>query len=221
MRPIRWSSFLVLPAALAFLGAAVPASGAVFGFKGGMSVATLRGDLPTDPLVNSTSRLGFGGGGWIAIPIGPRLSVQPEVNYVQKGAKLGTIEFTDMGGTVIGSFDLTQVVDYIEVPVLLRVPLPSGGLVSPYFVGGPVLGLEVSEKLKLSGTASTSTGTSFFKSADFGAALGAGIELGRGPLRGTLETRYTLGLSPATETFYSTDGKNGCFLVTLGLAIHR
>lgn len=221
MRTIRWSPFLVVPAALALLGAAVPASGAVFGFKGGLSVATLRGSLPTYALVANSSRIGLGGGVWVAIPLGPRISIQPEVNYVQKGRSFGTIEITDMGGAVIGTIDVTEAVDYVEVPALLRVSLPSGGLVSPYFVGGPVVGVTASQKLKVGGTFSASTGTSSFKSADFGAALGAGIELGRGPLRGTLETRYTLGLSPASEDYYSTDARNGCFLATIGLAIHR
>lgn len=221
MRMIRWSSFLVLSAVMALVAGSAPAGAAVFGFKGGMSVATLRGSLPTDGLIDDSARLGFGAGAWLAIPLGPRLSLQPELNYVQKGRSLGTIEVTDDAGNPIGTVDVTEAVDYLEFPLLLRVSLPSNGLASPYLVVGPVAGVLVSQKLKVGGTFSASTASDLFKSTDLGAALGAGVELGDGPFRMTLETRYTLGLTTATKDIYSTDANNGAFMLTLGLGVRR
>jgi len=221
MRTIRWSSFLILPAAIGLVAMANPAAGSAFGIKGGLSVATLRGSLPTDGLVENGSRLGLAAGGWFALPLGPRLSIQPEITYVQKGTSLGTIEIVDNAGVAVGSAELTEAVDYSEFGLLLRFSLPSGGPVSPYFVGGPVMGFRNSQKLKTTGTFNFSTDIDLFESNDFGAALGAGIELGHGQFRGTFETRYTLGLTTASKDFYSTDARNGAFMVTMGLAIHQ
>lgn len=221
MRTIRWSSFSVLAAAIGLVATTSPAAAAVFGLKGGLSVATLHGSLPTDGLVQYSSKLGFAAGAWLAIPVGPSLSIQPELNYVQKGTSLGSVDVTGPGGEIIGTAEILEAVDYLELPVLLRVSFPGGGAVSPYLVGGPVMGFRMSQQIKVSGVVDIGTDIDFFKSTDFGAALGAGLELGRGPFRGTLETRYTLGLTSASEDFYSSDAKNGVFVVTAGLAIRR
>jgi len=221
MRTIRWTSFLVLSAATALVATTAPAGAVGFGFKGGLSVATLRGSLPTDGLIENSSKLGIGAGGWVAIPLTPNLSLQPELNYVQKGTSLGSFDLTDPFGIVTGTAELLEAVDYLELPVLLRVSFPTGGRVSPYLVGGPVVGFRLSQQLRITGTISAGTDIDLFKSTDFGAALGAGSELGRGQFRGTLETRYTLGLTTVSEDFYSPDAKNGALLVTMGLAIRR
>lgn len=222
MRTIRFFSFLI-PLAIGLGAATIPAGAAApaFGIKGGLSVATLHGSLPTDALVRNGAKLGFAAGAWLAIPVGPRLSVQPEFNYVQKGTSLGSVDVTDGGGTVIGTVDVFESVDYLEVPVLLRVSFPGGGVISPYLVGGPVMGFRMKQQLKVSGFIDIGTDIDLFKSTDFGAALGAGLELGRGRFRGTFETRYTLGLTSAAEDFYSSDAKNGALMATMGLCIRR
>lgn len=221
MRSIRWTSFSVFAAAIGLVATTSPAAAAVFGFKAGLSVATLRGSLPSDPLIDNSSKLGFAAGGWVAIPLGPSLALQPELVYVQKGTSLGSVDVTGPGGNVVGSAEVFEAIDYLELPVLLRVSFPGGGMTSPYLLGGPVVGLRLSQQLKVSGVVDIGTDIDFFKSTDLGAALGAGVELGRGRLRGSFETRYTLGLTSAGEDFYSSDAKNGAFMVTAGLAIHR
>jgi hypothetical protein len=221
MRTIRWSSFLVLSAATVLVAATATAGAVGFGFKGGLSVATLRGSLPSDAVVQNSSKLGLGVGAWVAIPLGPTLSLQPELNYVQKGTSLGSIDLTDPFGAIIGTAEVLEAVDYLELPVLLRVSFPGAGRLSPYLVGGPVVGFLMSQQLRITGTISFGTDIDFFKSTDLGAALGAGLELGRGPFRGTFETRYTMGLTSAGENLYSSDARNGAFLITLGLAIRR
>ena len=50
---------------------------------------------------------------------------------------------------------------------------------------------------------------------------GTDFEMGRGPVCGTFEARYTLGLTPATEDLYSGDARNGDLLVMVGLALRR
>src|SRR6185295_7786773 len=53
--------------------------------KGGLSAATLHGNLPTDPFVENGTRLGLGGGLSVAIGMRGRFTLQPEMLYVMKG----------------------------------------------------------------------------------------------------------------------------------------
>lgn len=216
MRAFR---FVVLAAAL-LLPATASARVTTIGVKAGLSVSTLHGSLPTDGFVENGWKLGFGGGVSLGIPLAGGLSLQPELNYVAKGTSLGTLELTGPGGTIIGTVDLLETLGYLEAPVLARISLP-GGLISPYLLAGPVLGIRVSQRLQFTGDASYSTGVDYFRSVDLGIGAGAGFELGRGPVRAILEGRYTRGLTPAAEDVYSGDARNGDILVSLGVALHR
>ena len=55
----------------------------VKGVKLGLSMATLTGE-DSEGL---DSRIGLAGGAFVRVPIGEQLSIQPEVNYVQKGPR--------------------------------------------------------------------------------------------------------------------------------------
>jgi hypothetical protein len=221
MRKFRGSSYLVLLLVASFVATAAPAGAVGFGVQGGLSVATLRGDLPTDGLVENGSKSGFGAGVWLAIPMSPNISLQPELCYVQKGTSLGKIDLTDSLGFIGGTADVLLTADYFEVPLLFRVSVPARGSISPHFLVGPVLGFRLSQQLRISGPFNFGTDIDVFKNTDVGFALGAGFELGRGPMRGMFEARYTLGLATATEDFYSPNAKNGALLVSMGLAIRR
>ncbi len=189
------------------------------GLKGGLSVSTLHGDLPTDPFVRNGSRLGFGGGVSLTIGLEGPVSLQPEILFAAKGTSLGTIELTDGSGNPIGTADVVETLDYLEIPLLVRLALPAAGPASPYLVAGPAGGVRLSQKLALTGAGSGSTDLDVAKSTDLGLALGGGLEMGRGRIRWSLETRYTLGLTPATEDSYSDNARNGDLLVMAGVAI--
>ena len=219
MRAFRALRLVVFAAAL-LLPATASARVTTIGIKAGLSVATLHGSLPTDGVVENGWKLGFGGGVSFGIPLAGGLSLQPEVGYVAKGTSLGNIDLTDSGGNVLGSAELLQTLGYLEVPVLARVSLP-GGLLSPYVLAGPVLGIRVSQRIRVTGDLSYSTGVEYFRSWDLGVGAGAGFELGRGPVRGILEGRYTRGLTAAAEDVYSADARNGDILVSVGVALHR
>jgi hypothetical protein len=51
-------------------------------------------------------------------------------------------------------------------------------------------------------------------------ALGVGAEIGHGRVRASVESRYTLGLTPATDSSYSNNARNSAVLIMAGLAIH-
>ncbi len=192
-----------------------------FGVKGGLSVSTLHGRLPTDGLLENAAMYGFAGGAWATLPLGRAFALQAEVVYVAKGTSLGKVALTDSGGSQVGTAEVIEAVEYLELPLLLRVGLPLQGRLDPYLLAGPVVGLRLSQRLKLTGDASASTPIDFFRRADLGVALATGFEMGRGPARGAFEVRYTLGLTPATEDAYSDAARNGSFQLMAGLVLRR
>ena len=219
MRALRTVLSAAFLAALLVPAAASAAVG-VIGIRAGLSVATLHGALPTDVVLQNGWKLGFGGGILLSIPLAGGVSLQPELNYVTKGTSLGTVDLTDSTGTSFGTAEILTALAYLEVPVLARVSLP-GGLVSPYLVAGPVLGIRVSQQLRIKGSVSFATDLQDFRAVDLGVAAGGGLELGRGPVRAIVEGRYTRGLTPAAEDSFSSDARNGSILISMGVALHR
>ena len=82
----------------------------MFGLKAGVNYSNVydsQGDQFTaDP------KLGFTGGGFLSIPIGKYLGIQPEVLFSQKGFKAN--------GNLLGSsYGLTRTANYLDIPLLL------------------------------------------------------------------------------------------------------
>lgn len=87
------------------------------GVEAGINLASLKGANVNDVFA---SRLGLVAGGFLNLPLGPTLALQPEVLYEQKGGKLNGNPYQ---------------VDYIEIPILLDVTLvgPLDLLLGPSF----------------------------------------------------------------------------------------
>lgn len=81
------------------------------------------------------AKFGFAAGGFISIPLGSHLGIQPEVLFSQRGFK-GT-------GTLLGSsYELTRTTSYIDVPLLIAVrPISSITLLA-----GPQFSFLIKEK---------------------------------------------------------------------------
>ncbi|MFV1987869.1 MAG: outer membrane beta-barrel protein [Gemmatimonadota bacterium] len=154
--------------------------------------------------------------------VGP-IQLVAEVFYRQKGAGL------DPGSLVDPSMppeSLDFGVDYIEVPVLLRVNLPTlGGRIAPYLIGGPAFAW----RIDCGFSANAQTGTSgldcddlasenlgaTLQSYDLGGAGGLGLDFALGGIGAiALEARYTGGLIGIGAD--GTDVRNRAFSVTLG-----
>lgn len=187
-------------AAALLLGTAadISAQDITLGLKGGVVVTDLSIDDPVDP-TNLDTRTSFAVGPFLEVGLGEVFSVQPEILLVRKGA----------GDTVDGvdtSFELT----YIEIPVLLKAGLSAPGVgVRPSVYAGPVFSFESSCKVKGSdGSASVSLDCADAafdleietKSLDFGAALGAGIEIPVGSAVIVGDVRYTVGFTNINDT---------------------
>lgn len=83
-----------------------------FGAKAGLNISSIQDtkgeDLNADPIA------GFVGGGFISIPIGKYLGIQPEVLFAQKGYSATSY---DEGG----SFSYTRRTGHVEIPILLQI----------------------------------------------------------------------------------------------------
>jgi len=168
------------------------AAGIKFGLKGGANIANVNGNW-NDELGDWKSTVGFCGGIFLELNFGKVLTIQPEVLYTMKGADTG---------------DGKLKFDYIEIPVLLKVRIPTG-TIHPFIFAGPAFGFNL--KALIEGYE-----ISDMPPADYSAVLGGGLQLGRSV---HIDVRYTMGLQkldiPDLETI---DLKNGVLSATLGLA---
>lgn len=207
-----------------------------FGIKGGLSVAKITGDdadMP-DPvddvgMISPDYRTGFAVGAYMIYPFTPNLAFQPEAFYVNKGAKWegsGQTYDEDLGEYIDYDWKQTLKLDYIEVPLLLRLEPTMSGSVGPYFLVGPSVGFKASAKMKYEVTASAA-GQSIsmddeedldeVKSIDLGAAIGAGLVVPMESVSLLFEARYTLGLTKVDDSDTESDVKNSAFAFMVGV----
>ena len=212
-------SLLVVVAVLFAASLAVPqasAQGIKLGVKGGVNIADLGG---ADAGSSTETKAGFVAGGFAEFMIGDMFAIQPEVLYSQKGAK-----------ETSGGDELKLKLDYIEVPVLLKVNIPiEGSKVHPTVYAGPAVAFKASCKLSgTSGGVSASAdcdagGADFVKSTDFGLAFGGGISFDVGGAEIGVDVRYTLGLSTIDDSTDPDDIKNRVISImgTVGFSPNR
>jgi Outer membrane protein beta-barrel domain len=94
------------------------------GIKGGVNYSNLYDTKGQD--FAATSLWGFVGGGYLSIPIGTYLGVQPEVLFSQKG-------YSGQGTEIDGGYSYTDRMDFLDVPIMLQFkPIPN-----LYILGGP------------------------------------------------------------------------------------
>jgi hypothetical protein len=105
-----------------------------FGIKGGLSFYKIAGDVSASYMglsygesFDSNTKMGFHGGIFMEKPLNEYLSIQPEVNFIQKGgSESGDID-EDFG--FFDDEDIT--LSYIDVPLLLKLNIPLEGNLAP------------------------------------------------------------------------------------------
>ena len=198
----------------------LPNSSLATGIKGGIKIGVSSARLHGDDVEDLTdllgeaqkSRIGFCAGGFITFNITEMFAIQPEVLYIKKGSKYEEEIFGE-------TLKVWIKFDYLEIPVLAKIMVPTPGGVKPYLFAGPVLALKLSSKLKAEyADESEEEDIEDMKSTDFGLVIGAGVDFGLGvPGTGkmTLDVRYSLGLSSISD-FEGDDIKNGVFSLMVG-----
>lgn len=195
------------------------ASGIKGGLKIGVSSAKLHGDDVGDleDLFGEDlkSRIGFSVGGFITFNISEMFAIQPEVLYTMKGLRYEEEIFGE-------TLKVWMKLDYLEIPVLVKIIFPSPGGVNPYLFAGPAVAIKLSAKVKaeIAGESEEEPIEEGLKSTDFGLVIGAGVDFGFGASgmgKMTLDVRYSLGLSTISD-FEGDDVKNGAFSLMVGFS---
>lgn len=147
------------------------------GLKLGFGIANISTDYEElNDLLDS--RVGFSGGAFLTYAINRQFAIQPELLIVTKGAEKDLFIFS-------AHWNL----DYIEVPVLLRMDLAPDGNLHPLLMAGPALDLLLSSKLHVIGEEFDVK--DYTKGIDFGLVFGGGLEY----KHFTFDMRYTMGLA--------------------------
>lgn len=170
-------SLLLLFVAVSFATSPAFAEGMMAGVKGGLNFANLIGDNVEE----AASKTSFVGGAFLCYPLTEIFAIQPELLFTMKGAKNEDSED-----------DESWNINYIEIPILLKVALPTEGNVDPSLYVGPGFGFLLSSKVSNGGERDLKDETEGF---DIGLIVGAGVDyqLEAGAL--SLEARYEVGMT--------------------------
>ena len=193
----------------AIASAQAPAVGEFeYGVKGGINISSLKVDFG-DVNITGDGRAGFLFGGWLARDFNPRVGIQVEGLFSQKGTEFNEADglFPEFSGDP--SFKLS----YIEFPVLARVNFP----VAPATVrvlAGPTFAFNVNESVKIGDDVEFDGDDVPLKAFEMGFALGGAVEF----RKFIVDARYTWGLTDINddEDADEVSVKNGTFTISFG-----
>ncbi|RCW92548.1 porin family protein [Winogradskyella arenosi] len=180
------------------------------GAKGGVNFSKLSGDDFDDV----DSRTSFNAGLVAEIPISERLSFQPEVFYSGQGFDIAERDQDNVFDT---DENIEYQLDYIQVPLLLKVYLVKGLSVE----AGPQFGFKIHEEFDSQpnddgGDIEIDNDDSYVKDFDTSVALGTSYKFDNGFF---LSARYNIGVTSIFKddtVFDGVDGKNDVWQFGLG-----
>lgn len=205
-------------------------------FKGGLNLAKMRGE-DIDDAEDEGLDIGMRPGAIAGVGAGIQLikffCIQPEVLFTMKGTKMsGDLEDVSVGK--IASVEGTVKINYLAIPILLKVTIPAGPVIPNVYVGPSLdicLTSEQEEKIDFTpqmealGFEDTDTTVDMkddTKGLDFGLAMGGGVDLKVGPGRIIFDIRYTLGFATIDneeDEDLAADMKNGVLSFIVGFGI--
>jgi outer membrane protein with beta-barrel domain len=211
-------------------------SGPIWGFRSGIAASSIQSDFD---LTGSDTRLGFSGSAYVRYPLGDWISIQPEIGWTSKGSQGEiNIAYVPLSGSpapqTVG-FGFDRQIDYLEIPVLLRMGLTSHSAFEPFIVLGPQVGFRTGSNLETEFTpvdvanpgvqrASIFENVGTFDSpqyrdVDWSMIAGGGLALGRAPFRLVLDSRYALGLAGTFAHADASTAHNGSWITTVGVEL--
>lgn len=187
--------------ASSLIGCAIVASsaqaGTTLGARLGASIA--KASLDAQQSLDPANRTGFTGTLFLDSSFGV-VGLQPEVSYIQKGAK---------NATTGAKIEL----DYVEVAALLKVGLPLP-VVQPHVFAG--IGADFNTDTSIIFENSTLT----TKNVDWTVPLGVDVRLGFGKLGVYADARYAVGLTEVNEgTAVVQNLKNRAWILSAGVGV--
>ncbi len=165
--------------------------GPAWGLKAGLNGSSFYGD-DSGPM---KTRFGAIVGGYVEYPVTELISLQGEVLYSMKGWK------NEEYGIL---YEISYRINYIEIPMLVRINSPCGNGIGPYLIMGPALSFKAGSdfEVKVLGTSVESEPEDFGmtepKGTEVGFVLGGGVTIPAGNYTIGFEVRGNGGL---TDTF--------------------
>lgn len=203
----------------------VSAAGVEAEFNPRMIKKGIRGGAGIASVVNherdSKNVVGYSLGVFGSYRQSPILTIQMELLFSGKGYKIpdATVVQIDPAQAVpdtviIEGVEAKYLLNYIEIPLLAKISVPTGGKFVPYVTGGGFMSLMVWDRLHLT----DSSGTLEFelentKRADLGYIIGAGFDIKSGDGMIFFETRYEIS---AMEPIKNEDQKSRLLLFQVG-----
>lgn len=146
-------------------------------------------DSYNNPLLNysDNSKTGWLGGGVIDIAFNGYLSLGSGIEYLERGGSYATED--DFTNTTIST---TDNLDYLEIPINLKIKYPMTFNVTPYALAGLNLGYLLSATQSVTNATGTTQMDikSEMSSVAYGFNLGGGAECNTGPVISYFELNY-------------------------------
>jgi len=161
-----------------------------FGLKGGVNVAefSIKDQGATIP---QSSINGFTLGAVLEIGITDNIFIQPEAIFLQKGSELNT-----------ALAEIKTNVNYLDIPVLLKIKLLNTKLLNINVLGGPSFGLALNGEETTAGGQTIDInfgGENGLKRFDLGINAGGGVGVNLGSIGVFGDVRYLFGVSDISE----------------------
>jgi hypothetical protein len=218
------------------------------GIFGGINIPNLS-DGSNNPLSSGyTSRLGGTTGLTTSWSLGSNFALRIDVLYSSEGGQRNGVQAMDAssfnpqapeGSYVYATYKNESILNYLEVPVLLKYTIPISSSSTFYVDFGPYAGILINARQKTSGTSliyadkeetmpmepvaqsfnATTDVSSSIKSFNFGLTGGAGFAQKAGPGCILLDLRGAYGLSTVQQHSQDGSSHNGYLAVTLGYSI--
>ncbi|MCP4752318.1 MAG: PorT family protein, partial [Proteobacteria bacterium] len=182
-----------------------------------------------DVIDDNESKTYFGFGAFMAIHVNESFSIQPELLYMKKGTVFSESEVVVYEGVPITvTMETESKATFLEIPILLKLSVPTEGKVSPSFFAGPAIAFTMSAKDKITLTASA-MGESYSESEevdtkdetasmDFGLVLGGGVNFLLTNVKLSVDGRYTLGMSDLADDSDYVEVKVRTFSIMVGIS---
>jgi Outer membrane protein beta-barrel domain len=182
---------------VAFSATASAQSSMKFGALAGVDFTNLTGDSVS----GLSSKTGFAGGLYVAFPMGKSVMIEPELLYVNKGAKDNTVSPTQ-----------SLSINYIQIPVLVRYNFKADG--GPFILLGPSVGFSTSCNFSNGAASADCKGLGAEVKTTYSGIVGLGFQKGRFGLEGRYD--YDFG-----DAFKDTAAKNTAWEILARIGFNK